>query len=274
MNRRLPIRPARKCRRSSVRIFHHQCGDHRRRIGRRHSVGIGDIMHRLNRNRVGPCAELARHVRAHKLLPRHLLPRRKRVRRQHLRPVDPCRNRILPGRIKRARRTASQASPSAGKRCAARLAFSAARNFASGLVIQAAGAWRTASFFSRFVANPLRPPSVPCHQARLPPADFALCIRPSHRIPHLHPPESARRRRDCRPIVAQRSKTRLNLSARYPRRPPCLYAAILHAKPPALHTQFVSRPAPGPATAMKTAALRRRFPAASSNCPRATRPAL
>ena len=99
MHRRLPIRPAPKRRHRAVRKLHHQRRNHRRRFNR--TIGIANIMHRLDRNRVRARAQLARHIGTHKLLPRHLPPRRKRLRRQHLHPIHPCRNRILSRRIQR-----------------------------------------------------------------------------------------------------------------------------------------------------------------------------
>ncbi len=79
MRRRLPVRSAHTRGHRSVGVLHHQRGNHRRRIGRGHAVGIENIMHRLNRDRIQSCVQLAGHISTHILLPRHLLPCRQRI---------------------------------------------------------------------------------------------------------------------------------------------------------------------------------------------------
>ncbi len=54
----------------------------------------------------------------------------------------------------------------------------------------------------RLVANPLGAPGLLAHKPRLPPTDVALRIWLPCRVPHFHQPEGARRRRNCRPLVA------------------------------------------------------------------------
>ena len=202
MNIGFPIRSARKCRCGSVRVFDNQSRNHRRRIGGGHSVGIDDIVDGLNSNRVGPGTQLAGNLRAHELLPRHLLVRWKRVGRQHLRSVDPCRNSILPGRVEHR---APHGLPDRHRlpisdKLLGRLVRSQQRCVRAGNPDSRRVAHGI--FLRRLVADPLGAPSLLRSQPRLPPADLALRIRHARRIPHLHPPERARRRCDGRPFVA------------------------------------------------------------------------
>src|ERR1017187_10497963 len=99
MNRALKRGVARKGRRGSVCVLHHQHRNQRRSVLDRHPIGIVKVMHRLNGDRVGAAAELAGYVRTHKLLPRHLLVRRKRIRREYPRPIHPRRYGVLSRRI-------------------------------------------------------------------------------------------------------------------------------------------------------------------------------
>ncbi len=97
MNGGLPLCVAGEGFSLAVFVFHDERCDHGWRVGMHGTVGIADVVHSLNRNRVRTLAEISGHVGADKLLPRHLSPRRKGGRSQHLRAVDPGGDGVLAG---------------------------------------------------------------------------------------------------------------------------------------------------------------------------------
>ena len=202
MNRRLPLRSAGKDSRGSIRVLDKQRGVHRRRIFRGHSAGIDHVVNNLDGNCVHAGSQMRGYIRAHVLLPRHLLRGQKRLRFQHLRSVDPGGNRIPPRSEKRgpAHRLGQRYCRPVGKVQLGRLLRGQSFRVGVGDPLGRRVAHR--GLLRRLVAYPLGPPGVLFIEARLPPSDRALRVRLARRVPCLHPPEIARDGLERWPLVA------------------------------------------------------------------------
>ena len=133
------------------------------------SVGVGDVMHGFDGDGVGASGQRGGCIRAHKLLPGHLLPGRKYVGIEQLRAVDPGRDRVLPGGEERG------AADRLGQRDGLPVGDMLLRGFpgrqTSGLRAGDPRRRRVADriLFRRLVADPLAAPVLLLEQARLPP---------------------------------------------------------------------------------------------------------